>query len=232
MDDSRQIFIVSGISSGLGEAIFGQLLEMGKRAIGIGRRFTPMQQNAARQSRCKLITCDLANADSLRALPLEPALTEYAHDEVVFFSNAGVVEPIGRVGIADISAVASSLSINALAPIAIASLILRATPQPAKFIFVNISSGAASHAIAGWSAYCTGKAAARAWFQCLAAERPDIRVLDRDPGVMDTAMQATIRAQQPQEFPRHEEFLRLKTDNRLRAPLDVARGLLAEIGIT
>ena len=221
----RPVFVISGVSAGLGEALCHLLLEQGKTVVCIGRNFTSEQKAS---TGARLIACDLSSSENLEQLSLDAALT--GHDEVIFLSNAGVIEPVGLAGEPDFAAVTSSLHVNALAPPAIAAAILRAAAQ-AKLTFVNISSGATSRAVAGWSAYCAGKAAASAYFDCVALERPDIRVIHRDPGVMNTGMQTAIRSHNTSQFPRHEEFMRFKSDKKLRDPRSVAAEILEEVGV-
>jgi NADP-dependent 3-hydroxy acid dehydrogenase YdfG len=223
---TRSAFLISGTSTGLGEALCSQLLAQGHTVLCIGRHFTAAQQAS---ERAILITCDLSSSDALSVLSLDRELAGF--DEVTFFSNAGTVEPIGLAGGTDPAALAASLHVNALAPAVIATAIIRATAGHARLTFVNISSGAARRAIAGWSAYCAGKAAARAYFDCVAAEYPDIHIIERDPGVMDTEMQAVIRAHTAAEFPRHSEFVRLKDNNRLSEAGAVATAILKECGV-
>jgi spore coat polysaccharide biosynthesis protein SpsF len=223
---ARPVFVISGTSAGLGEALCSRLLALGHIVVCIGRRFTAAQRAS---DRAILITCDLSSSDELNGLSLDRELAGF--DRVTFFSNAGVVEPIGLAGQVPPSALAIALHVNALAPAAIAVAIIRAAGE-AQLTFVNISSGAAHRPIAGWSAYCAGKAAARAWFDCVAMEYPGIRVIERDPGVMDTGMQAAIRSHGAAKFPRRDEFVRLKDDNRLNDPGAVAAAILTELDMT
>ena len=59
---------------------------------------------------------------------------------------------------------------------------------------INLGSGAATTALPGWSAYSTAKAALEHLTRILAAEEPAITALTVRPGIVDTAMQAEIRA--------------------------------------
>ena len=54
---------------------------------------------------------------------------------------------------------------------------------------VNISSLAAVQPVKRWGLYCTGKAGRDMLFKVMAAEDPDIRVLNYAPGPLDTGMQ-------------------------------------------
>ena len=72
----------------------------------------------------------------------------------------------------------------------------------AAFVF-NVSSGAGRRAYFSWSAYCAGKAAVDRLSECLALEekRAGTRVLSVAPGIIDTGMQAQIRASTAEQFP-------------------------------
>jgi NAD(P)-dependent dehydrogenase (short-subunit alcohol dehydrogenase family) len=61
---------------------------------------------------------------------------------------------------------------------------------------INVSSGAAHRPLPGWSAYCAAKAGLAMLTRALAAEYGEqgIRVFGFAPGIVDTDMQATIRA--------------------------------------
>jgi NAD(P)-dependent dehydrogenase (short-subunit alcohol dehydrogenase family) len=61
---------------------------------------------------------------------------------------------------------------------------------------VNITSGAAHRALRGWSAYCTGKAALAMLTKCAQLEYgpQGISSFNLIPGLIDTDMQASVRA--------------------------------------
>jgi NAD(P)-dependent dehydrogenase (short-subunit alcohol dehydrogenase family) len=90
---------------------------------------------------------------------------------------------------------------------------------------VNISSGAAEKASAGWSAYCVAKAGVDQLTRVLALELEGTGVTAAafHPGYMDTAMQERIRRASPQAFPRVEEYREAHRDGRLKDPHDPAR---------
>ena len=59
--------------------------------------------------------------------------------------------------------------------------------------------------IEGWAAYCAAKAGGEMFFRVLAAERPDLRVVNVNPGRMDTGMQGVLRRS---EFPSRQSLRR------------------------
>jgi NAD(P)-dependent dehydrogenase (short-subunit alcohol dehydrogenase family) len=72
-----------------------------------------------------------------------------------------------------------------------------------------------------------GKAALHMLYQVWREELGDrgIRIGSARPGVVDTPMQALIRATPAREFPGVRRFLRLHQENQLRSPVDVAHFL-------
>ncbi|MGF1527467.1 MAG: SDR family NAD(P)-dependent oxidoreductase, partial [Candidatus Competibacterales bacterium] len=96
-------------------------------------------------------------------------------------------------------------------------------------VLINISSGAAQNAYAGWSAYCASKAAVDRFSEAVALEEADtpLRVHAVAPGVVDTDMQRRIRGATVEQFPAVAKFHQLKAEGRFNSPDHVARELLA-----
>jgi benzil reductase ((S)-benzoin forming) len=96
-------------------------------------------------------------------------------------------------------------------------------------VLINISSGAAWHGYAGWTAYCAGKAAVDRLTECvqLEEEASGLRAYAVAPGVIDTEMQSLIRACSPEVFPEVERFKDMKRDDSYNTPAFVAEHLLA-----
>ena len=89
------------------------------------------------------------------------------------------------------------------------------------------ASGAGSSAYAGWSVYCASKAALDHHARAVALDRtPGLRIASIAPGVIDTDMQAEIRATSDDRFPDRHRFEALKRDGKLRLPDDAARELV------
>jgi benzil reductase ((S)-benzoin forming) len=96
-------------------------------------------------------------------------------------------------------------------------------------LIVNISSGAAKRAIAGWSAYCAAKAGLEMATRVAALDAsindPTLAICSLAPGVVDTQMQAVVRGTTEKEFPDVERFRAMKADGVLRDAHDVARDI-------
>jgi len=159
--------------------------------------------------------------------PLRAGVTE-----VVCINNAAVLEPVGSVDRATVTDVVANLDTNIASGILLArSFIAAFQDQRCPKTFVNISSGAAIKGYAGWSLYCAGKAAMENFVRSVALEQSrqpsPIVAISINPGVMDTAMQRTVRGSSPHEFPEVERFVRLHREGRLGTPADVAHRIAA-----
>jgi NAD(P)-dependent dehydrogenase (short-subunit alcohol dehydrogenase family) len=219
---SARRFLVTGVSQGLGHAIFEKLIAAGLDPIAIGRSFTQEQMQRYEARDCHLLTCDLTETAAIASLPL--TLLEDAFG-IVFIANAGMIAPIGMIGARPSEQVLASGSVNFLAPALLTDrLTALARRTGAKLTIINISSGAARQPVAGWSAYCAAKAGISMFFACLAAENPAWEIRDVDPGVLDTRMQAEIREA---SFPAIDDFRNLRREGRLRPPAQVADEILA-----
>ena len=110
-------------------------------------------------------------------------------------NNAGAIEPIALLADTDPDAWEVSLRTNLLAPYRfIRELLLLPNGGPKRRI-VNVTSGAASQALEGWSAYCAGKAALAMLTRSVHTEYGATALaFSFIPGLVDTEMQATIRS--------------------------------------
>jgi benzil reductase ((S)-benzoin forming) len=204
--------IITGISRGLGAAIFDLVERDGSRLFGIGRTFTESQRQAARcrPDRIVLHATDLASPDAMPpVLELERFLAGCGtDDEVVLVLNAAVIDPIGLVGGLHPDQLRRTVGVNLLAPMLLTNAVLAVTPEPALRVrILYISSAAAHRPYSGWAGYCATKAGAEMFLRCVAvgAARPcTVEVID--PGAMDTGMQRTIR-EHGCGLPGHERLL-------------------------
>jgi benzil reductase ((S)-benzoin forming) len=90
---------------------------------------------------------------------------------------------------------------------------------------VNVSSGAATHPYGGWAAYCSTKAAVNSLTEVAATEQamhPDTSVVSVAPGIIETAMQRTIRATAPDRFPDQPKFVEFQRKGALLNAVDAA----------
>ena len=216
--------IITGVSRGLGAALFEQLYAGGDRILAIGRSFTDEQEKlaAADPRKVSLRRADLADISSL---PDKAELVKQLHGSAtaVLVHNAAVIEPIGAVGSLPADKIAEAVTVNLTAPMVLTNAFLGAARKRATVLFV--STGAVRHAIDGWSVYRTTKAGGEMFVEAVAAQEPRVAVHKVNPGVIDTDMQATIRAA---TFADRARFVSLHEQGELPDPTDVARKIIEQ----
>ncbi|WP_081957731.1 MULTISPECIES: SDR family NAD(P)-dependent oxidoreductase [Anoxybacillus] len=226
-----RLFFITGVSRGLGYSLFKKLLLQDKAFIVIiGRRFTEdqIQLSKVHPNKIKLVIYDLSHTPSSN--PFENTLNKEFFEkfnEIVFINNAGVVEPIKRLGrIEDDEMIFKHININYASVVYILNVILKNKPRNMPMKILNITSGAAERSIPGWSLYCSSKKAIKTFLDVLKDEYKQITVFHIDPGVMDTGMQEVIRKSDKEDFPLLETFQSYKKLGQLKSPDEVAIDIL------
>lgn len=213
--------IVTGHTQGLGAAIAAELQARGIAVLGLARGRSPLATIAQAE-------LDLADPAALQAWLAGDALRAFLHQasEAFLVNNAGVVTPVGPLAAQDPAEVLRAVTLNVGAPLALAAAFVRGAPQAARRI-LHVSSGAARNAYPGWAVYCATKAALDQHARAVLLDG-DVRVraCSLAPGVIDTGMQATIRATSSDDFPLRQRFVDLKEGGALDAPAACARKLV------
>lgn len=231
---AREVAIITGASRGLGAAIAGRLLSPTRQLVCIARTVNDGLCARARAADAPLawLHHDLADPSATDALAglLAPMLR--AHRDArrfVLVNNAGVIEPIGPIESLRTDALQAAMQVNLISLMRLTAAFLEATDDvQGERRILNISSGAARHPIAGWAPYCAAKAAVDMFTRCLVDEHArrvnPVRACALAPGVLDTAMQSTIRSA---DFPSIDRFRRLKAEGGLTSPDEAAAHIVA-----
>lgn len=216
--------ILTGHSQGLGAAMAMNLLHRGIPVLGIARGYSDVLASHFPQ----LCTQAQITLDDLAALTnwlSTPALKDFLDGgtEILLINNAGIVQPVGALHDQDPLEVARAISLNVAAPLMLAAAVVRATPGKQRRI-LHISSGAARTAYPGWSVYCATKAALDHHARAVALDAQEgVRICSLAPGVIDTGMQAEIRATPDERFPIRQRFVDMKAGGQLARPEDSAK---------
>ncbi|UJF32731.1 (S)-benzoin forming benzil reductase [Paenibacillus hexagrammi] len=232
-----ELYIVTGGSKGLGEALVRELLRQGADVCSVARTESEALRREAPHMKGRLAfhMHDLAQVESLDSL-MERILSSAdldAADSITLISNAGMLEPMTSVGSMDSADLQRSLQVNVTAPMMLTSSFIRLTETlriPRSV--VHISSGAGKKPYPGWAAYCSAKAAIDMFTRCVAAEQEaaagpnPVRICSVAPGVVDTGMQEMIRAATKEQFPQVDRFIQLKEQGQLQSAEDTAKQLL------
>ena len=218
--------IVTGHSRGLGAALVDTLLEQGLPVLALARG-----ARGSAGARLREVALDLADAAALLRWLDGGELDAFIadHARVLLVNNAGTLGPVGPLPRQDPAQIGAAIALNVAVPLQLAAaLAARVLPRGGELRVLHVSSGAARNAYAGWSVYCASKAALDQHARAAALDGvPGLRIVSVAPGVIDTAMQAQIRATDAADFPQRERFEALHERGQLIAPADAAGRLLA-----
>ncbi|KVU28286.1 short-chain dehydrogenase [Burkholderia ubonensis] len=220
--------IVTGHTRGLGAALAAQLLARGIAVLGLSRSRYP-SLGAQAGERFAEVELDLSEPARVEAWLAGDALSRFVDgaSTVLLFNNAGTVEPIGPLDAQDPAAIARAVSLNVATPLMLSGALAQAGADTVERRILHVSSGAARNAYAGWSIYCATKAALDHHARAVALDATrGLRICSVAPGVVDTGMQATIRATSTDRFPQREKFEQLKASGALATPDAAARQLI------
>lgn len=192
IDLSGQTAIVTGASRGIGEAAVRRLAKAGATVVLLARSGTEIEKIAREVGeRAVAQTCDVSiweNVEHAFASTLE----RFGSIDILV-NNAGVIDPIARIEDADPLLWGQVVDINLKGVFHSIRAALPSMKGRGGRI-INISSGAATSALEGWSHYCSTKAAVLSLTQCVHKEyaEHDIRCVGLSPGTVATGMQKSI----------------------------------------
>jgi len=198
MNMQGEVALVTGASRGLGEATARALAKSGAAVMLAARSAEQIAVIASEirgfGGRAEAMACDVADYASV-AQVARKAVESFGPVSILI-ANAGVIEPISHVATSDPAEWARSVAINLVGGYNSVRSVLPGMLERGRGTIVNVSSGAANHALEGWSAYCAGKAGFTSFSNVLAHEVGDrgVRVFALSPGTIDTDMQGAIRA--------------------------------------
>ena len=223
------LYIITGTTKGLGAALHSRLIADNTNVVMSLSRTIDEDVYAANPR----IYADFGNIASVESAFEKAAscLAGKHFERAVLINNAGVVLPVGAINAIDSAELANNITVNLIAPMVAMRRFAELTRGMAKQrLIINISSGAAKRAIAGWSAYCAAKAGLEIATQVAALEAatddPTLAICALAPGVVDTPMQGQVRAASAESFPDVERFRTMKADGTLRPAADVARDIV------
>ncbi|OEO30667.1 hypothetical protein VW23_020100 [Devosia insulae DS-56] len=190
-----KVALVTGARAGLGAAIVLALAELGATVIASGRKAGDCAEIVAavvaKGGKASELVLDVGD---LAAIPERAAAALALHGRIdILVNNAATIDPMAKLSVLDPLAFDRSLTVNVSGP---AALVAALWPNLKGGRVVNVVSGAANHAMSGWSAYCAGKAALMMLTRSIELEGAEIglRGFAFAPGLVDTDMQAAIRA--------------------------------------
>lgn len=197
-DLSGQAALVTGASRGIGEAAARSLAKYGAKVALAARSGDDIERIAAdinqNGGQAIAITCDVADYRDVEKA-IGQVIEAFGTIDILV-NNAGVIEPISRLENSDPDAWGTVIDVNVKG---VYHGLRAAAPhmlEKGAGTIINISSGAASGALEGWSHYCSSKAAALSLTRCGEKEfgEKGLRVIGLSPGTVATQMQVDIKA--------------------------------------
>ncbi|HWE58842.1 MAG TPA: SDR family oxidoreductase [Solirubrobacteraceae bacterium] len=229
-----RVALVTGAGRGIGREIAIGLAEAGAKVALVSRTHTELDEVretiAENGGEAIVVVSDVGDIDSARAAVKGTVARLGALD--VLINNAAVVAPLGPTKSLEPADIYTALAVNVGAVITLSGAVIPGMLGSGWGRIVNVSSGIAEHpsAMIGGNVYAATKAALEASTINLAAELEGtgITVNAYRPGAVDTAMQAWIRNQSPDEIGHalHERFLATHASGDLISPETSAARLL------
>ncbi len=229
-DLSGQTYLVTGASRGIGREICVALAREGVRVILLSRKSSDLDQTLAEvravSPESYATPCDLGDADAIENAVQAVLARGVLLNGIVH--NAGDIHPIKPLLEADVADWTRSMMVNLVGVQHLTQGLAAILNGEHRVRVTTISSGAALRPLASWSAYCTAKAGLDMWTRCLAEEgaQHNITAVSVAPGIVDTAMQTTIRSASEEDFPLRSNFVGYYEEGQLSNPVEVASALL------
>ena len=223
-----KVAVVTGGGRGIGQAAAIQLAEAGARVVVTARTESEIAETAEgireHGGEARAISADVSDWAAVSSLAEETEEAFGPADVVV--ANAGVIEPVGPTWEVDAEAWAENLRINLTGAFFTARAFLPSMVERDAGTLIFTSSGAASHPVVNWSAYCAAKAGLAHFVRNLLTEFDELGVSVRAytviPGVVDTGMQAKIRGKSEEAFPGVGRYRKYHERGGLRPPEEPA----------
>jgi benzil reductase ((S)-benzoin forming) len=222
---SQSLYIITGASKGLGEALKDLLIKSpNTKVVGISRtslraesNFTPLQ-------------IDLTDS-GLLVNSLQAIFPSGNFNKVVLINNAGWIGEIAHNGDISSEAIQKIHSVNVIAPAILMNAFMKKykNNRGVKLV-INVSSGAAGKVVDGWSGYSSSKAALNQ-MTLIAQRESDLKNLGFklfavSPGIIDTPMQESIRAASEDGFSSLSKFRSLKENGDLSTAEEISEKVM------
>lgn len=216
-------FILTGANRGLGRRIHDLLNTAEYKmnyCIFISRSTV---ENKVTNSLKKYVNIDFSD----KSFCMDEIKINQKTKAIVFINNAGIIEPINLVKDLEIESLENTLRVNFLGPLKLSQhLCITSDSLNVPLLIFNVSTGAVDNPLRGWGAYCISKASVKMAFNILKLENKHIKVVDFDPGIMNTEMQNIIRNTNEENMPDVRSFVSYKNKKSLKDPSVVASEIL------
>jgi NAD(P)-dependent dehydrogenase (short-subunit alcohol dehydrogenase family) len=223
-----RVAVITGGGRGIGRATARVLARAGAAVVVAARTAREVEETAEAirhdGGQARAVVTDVSDWPAVQRLAQEAESFCGPVDIVV--ACAGVLGPVGDTWEVTPGDWARNVEINLTGVFYAARAFLPAMVERRSGVLIFVSSGAATHSVPGWSAYCAAKAGLDHFARNLAAEIDQqslpIRVHVLYPGVVDTQMQADIRQMDGGRFSQVDKYRAYYQQGVLRPPEEPA----------
>jgi len=193
IDLSNKTALITGASQGIGEAAARKLAICGANVVLCARSQAKIQRISEEiGEHAVAVQCDVTHYAEVENA-VNVARNHFGSLDILV-NNAGTIEPISRLEDSIPEEWKAVVDVNLMG----VYHGLRAAYWAMKLnggVIINISSGAASSALEGWSHYCATKAAVLSLTRCAHKEWNEhgVHVVGLSPGTVATDMQSAIK---------------------------------------
>ena len=190
--------LITGASRGIGAATAIEMAQLGMSVALLARNAKDLaavvDEISEQGGKAVAIQGDVTRYADVQ-LAVQTCMTEFGSLDVLV-NNAGLIEPITRLADSDPDAWKQVMDVNVMGVYHGLRAVIPVMQKQQRGVIVNISSGAATGVLEGWSHYCASKAAVLSLTRCTHLEYHEqgIRVLGMSPGTVATHMQVAIKA--------------------------------------
>lgn len=195
---TNKAVLITGASRGIGEAAAVEFANQGAKVVLAARSKNSLDDIAKKITdsggiACA-IECDVSDYEEV-ANAVTECVAQYGKIDVLV-NNAGLIDPIARIEDSDPNKWGHVVDVNLKGVYHGLRSALPVMKEQGSGVIVNISSGAATGALEGWSHYCATKAGVLSLTKCAHKEYAEfgIRVVGMSPGTVATDMQVSIKS--------------------------------------
>lgn len=201
IDLTGRTAFITGASRGIGQSTAHKMAKYGANVVLAARSIEDCTKIANEiGDKALAVKCDVANYDDVKSA-MDQAVEHFGGIDILV-NNAGIIDPISMLESSDPEAWSRVVDVNfkgvynclhAGFPALKAS-----TREDKRSIVINISSGAATSMLPGWSHYSATKAAVLSLTRTINREWSEhsISVIGLSPGTVATDMQRSIKTSQ------------------------------------
>ncbi len=218
-----KVVIITGGSKGIGKALVAEYLKNNYLVYSLSRTKVNLHKEV------KQVVLDITDTNLLQK-KMDVIFTEiqqFSLESITLINNAGRLGTIANIENIAVQDIQKSVALNILAPMQLSAIFIKKLQnESAQKTIINITSGAASTAYAGWTPYCSSKAALEMLTKTISLEQQTennpVKIVAIRPGVVATAMQEQIRNTSKNNFSKVDKFIDLYKTNTLSTTRNVA----------